>query len=148
MKLSFSKTGIQDYLNGMLDRTRLVTGWLNRVAYPMIIKDQRLRWQTEGSSEGASWEPLNPRYARVKLKRFAAYPGAGRKMLVATSRLVSGMTGDNTSDHYKLVQDTRIYVGTTIAYAKFVDEKRDITQLSDSSVDEIVSGLADYLVGG
>ncbi len=147
VSLKISVDGIGEYLNGMLDRTKLVRGWLNRVAYPMIIKAQQMRWMTEGASEGEGWAPINPRYAKWKLKKFADYPGGGRKTLIATSRLVKGMTGENLSDHYKLVTDRTLEVGTTINYARYVNETRNIVELGPETVDSLVQGLKDYILG-
>lgn len=145
--LKISEDGIKDYLGGMLNRANLVRGWLNRVAYPKIIQAQRRRWMTENESEGGKWEPLNPSYALRKLRKYRDYPGGGRKMLVATGRLVDGMTGDNTRDHYKLVTETTLEVGTTVSYARYVNEKRNIVDLSQETMDDLVDGLKDYLLG-
>lgn len=147
MKLKFSVDGISEHFKEMASRARLTQGWLNRVAYPRLIKAQRMRWQTEGASEDEKWEPLNPEYRRSKLKRFADYPGGGRKLLIATGRLIDSMTGEN-SDHWKLVTPTLLEVGTIVPYAGYVDEARDITSLSDQTVEEIADGLAEYITEG
>lgn len=69
-------------------------------------------------------------------------------MLIATGRLVAGMTGDNPADHYKLVEDKRIYVGTRIEYAKYVNEKRDIVRLGRDTVVMIQNRWKDYIQRG
>lgn len=147
VSLKISVDGIAKYLEGMADRTKLVKGWLNRVAYPKIIKAQRKRWMTEGASEGSKWKPLNPRYAKYKLKKFMDYPGSGRKMLVATGKLVDSMTGDSTTDHYKLVTDRSLEVGTKLSYARYVNEDRNFVELSKETVDDLVKGLNEYILG-
>jgi hypothetical protein len=147
IKLTVSVDGIRDRLSGMLNRAGLVRGWLNRVAYPKIIAAQRRRWITEGGSEGQVWAPLNPMYATRKLRKFADYPGGGRKMLIATGRLVDGMTGDNTADHYKMVTDRTLETGTTIDYARYVSEKRNIVDLSEETKQDLIEGLSKYLRG-
>lgn len=144
--LKISVDGISEYFKGLSSRAGLVRGWLNRVAYPTIIAAQRMRWVSEGASEGASWRPLNPSYAMRKLKRYASYPGSGRKVLIATGRLVGGMTGDNQADHYKLVTDTRLEVGTTIPYAEYVNEDRNISDLGPATVADLDQKLRDYLL--
>ena len=146
--VSIDPDGAGQYLMGMLDRSRLVDGWLNRVAYPTVIAKQRKRWETEGSSEGETWAPLNPAYAARKLKRFRDYPGAGRKMLIATSNLVSSVTGDKTDNHYKLVSGNRLETGTTISYGAWVNEKRDFVTLDQATIDELKAGLIAYLQSG
>lgn len=146
--LKVSLDGISEYFNKMIDRTKLVRGWLNRVAYPTIIQAQRMRWVSEGASEGASWVPLNPSYAMRKLRRYANYPGAGRKLLIATGRLVGGVTGDNPNDHYKLVKDTSLEVGTTINYAEYVNEVRNFTDLGDATTQHLAEQLSEYILRG
>lgn len=145
VRISFD--GIGNTLRGMLDRGNLVRGWLNRYAYPAIIAVQRQRWMSEGASEGAGWAPLNPTYARYKLRKFADFPGGGRKMLIATGKLVDGMTGDNMADHYKLVTTTKLEVGTLVSYAKYVNEKRNIVDLSEATIEKLSKSLNDYLTG-
>lgn len=145
--MTVSVDGISNTLNGMLSRAKLARGWLNRVGYPLIIEAQRIRWASEGSSEGASWKPLNQSYAKAKLKRFANSPGGGRKMLVATSRLVNSVTGDETKDHFKLVEENRISVGSLVEYAKYVNEARNFTKLGQATVDNIADQLGKYLRG-
>ncbi len=144
-------------MKGMLSRSKQVRGWLNRVAYPKIIQAQQMRWMTEGASEGEGWAPLKSEtYAKYKLKKYRDYPGQGRKLLVATSRLVDAMTGGNNiwtsgagkaGDHYKLVTDSSLETGTTIAYAKYVNEQRNIVDLSPETVNELTNELIKYLQG-
>ena len=148
VKLAISVNGIKNTVDGMLSRASLVSGWLNRVGYPMLIESQRMRWASEGASEGRSWAPLNPKYAIQKLKRYSSYPGGGRKLLIATGRLVAGVTGDQPADHYKLVEEKRISVGTTIPYAKYVDEARSITVLSPQTRNNIATRLGEYIRTG
>ena len=148
VSLKINVDGIGDLFKGMLDRAKVPRGYLNRVAYPVIIKAQQMRWMTEGASEGDGWAPLNPSYAKYKLRKYVDFPGGGRHMLVATNRLADGMMGKNMADHYKLVTDTSVEVGTTIPYAKYVDEKRNITDLSPETISELADGLRDYIVAG
>lgn len=156
ISLRIDTDGIGKFLNGMLSRSKQVRGWLNRVAYPKIIEAQQMRWQSEGASEGEPWKALDDKYAKYKLKKFRDYPGQGRKMLVATGRLVSGMTGGNNvwssgsyraGDHYKLVTENSLETGTTISYAKFVNEARNFTELSPETVQRLEEELREYLVG-
>lgn len=130
-----------------MSRGRLMSGWLNRVGYPLIIEAQRMRWASEGASEGDSWRALNPLYAMQKLKRFASFPGAGRKMLVATSRLVKSVTGDEMADHYKLVTDRSLETGTRVGYAKYVDEDRPFTKLGKATIQNLTDQLNAYIRG-
>lgn len=146
--LRISVDGAGNKLRAMLDRSGLIRGWLNRVAYPLIIEAQRIRWASENASEGSSWPQLNPSYATAKLKRFAAFPGGGRKMLIATGRLVESVTGDNTKDHYKLVEERRLTVGTMVGYAKYVDEDRNFTTFGKATKDNLTKRLNQYIQEG
>jgi len=147
IKLDISLDGITNKLNGMLSRANLVDGWLNRVAYPQIIQHQRQRWMTEGASEGEQWKPLNPKYRLRKLSQFRDYPGAGTKMLIATGKLVDSITGDNKTDHYKIVSGKCLEMGTKVSYAKYVDETRNFTRLSDQTIEDLKAQLRAYLGG-
>lgn len=147
IKLTVSTDGISRQLNSMLSRSGLVRGWLNRVGYPLVIEAQRLRWASEGASEGESWEPLNPRYATRKLKKWKAAPGGGRKMLIASGKLVDSVTGDNTADHYKLVENTKMEVGSLVLYAKWVNEKRNFVRLGPNTIKTLSDKLNQYLRG-
>ena len=140
--------GISKWAEKVLNRssTAGIRAWLNRVAYPKLLQVQLKRWQTEGSSEGETWAALNPDYARSKLKRFAGFPGGGRKMLIATGRLVQSMTGQS-GEGRKIVTENKLELVTTVPYAVYVDEKRDITGLSEETVDELVDELISYLMG-
>lgn len=148
ISLKLSVDGIGDYFRSMLKRSQLVRGWLNRVAYPIIIKAQRLRWMTQGASEGEGWAPLNPSYARYKLRKFAEFPGSGRKILIATGNLVNSVTGDDRKDHYKLVKENRLEVGTLLSYARFVNEARNFTDLGPDTEHKLATGLRDYILRG
>lgn len=69
-------------------------------------------------------------------------------MLVATSRLVGSMTGDNKTDHWKLVKGNELQMGTNVPYAGYVDDSRDITTLSEATVDRLAESARDYIVNG
>jgi hypothetical protein len=140
--------GISDWAKRVLNRSQGsgIRAWLNRYAYPEILNVQLQRWQTEGASEGVQWESLNPDYARSKLKRFANYPGGGRKMLIATGRLYESMTGRSTESR-KLVEENRITLASTVPYGGYVDDKRDITTLRDDTVERFADELLKYLMG-
>jgi hypothetical protein len=148
LKLRLSTDGISKVLSGMISRAGLVRGWLNRVGYPMIIEAQRMRWASENATEGASWKPLNPKYERYKAKKWASAPGGGRKMMIASGRLVDSVTGDDRKDHYKLVEEKRLSVGTTVPYAKYADEARNFTDLSDTTTQDLSDRLGEYIRTG
>lgn len=158
MKLGFDLDEISEHLKKMADRAMLVDGWLNRVAYPSLLNVQRRRWQTEGQSEGVKWAPISSlEYKKRKLKKFADYPGAGRKLLIATARLGYSMTQDKylrseaarADDHYKIVSGSKLEMGTFVPYARYQEEQgRDITTLSEATKDGLSESLAEYIQSG
>ncbi len=147
ISITISKDGISRKMNQMLMRGNLTSGWLNRVAYPKIIEAQRMRWASENATEGGSWRALNAGYAIQKLKRFASFPGGGRKMLIATGRLVDSVTGDNKQDHFKLVTQNRLETGTRVDYAKYVAEDRPFTAFGQNTIKDLTDSLNAYIRG-
>lgn len=143
--IEITQDGIGDLLRGMLGRFESIRGFLDRVIYPEVVQLQRERWMTENASQGEVWAPLKPEYAKYKLKKFSAYPGAGTKLLIATGALVDSMTGDG-KDHWKLVTDTRLEVGSLVAYAKYVNQARDIVGLRDEERSRFMKQILDYIV--
>jgi hypothetical protein len=156
--LKIDVKSLVNHFEQMLSRARLVDGWLNRVAYREILKVQKRRWETEGSSEGVPWAPVTSlAYKTYKLKKFRDYPGAGRKSLIATGRLAYSMTQDKAlandqvraSDHGKLVAGNRLVVESFVPYGKYQEEQgRDLTTLSDDTIKRLAEGLRDYIMKG
>lgn len=135
-------------LEKLLDPNLLGRGYLNRVAYPEIIKYQAKRFQTENVSvTGAPWTPLNPKYRERKIKQAARFgwPRGGQSIGVRTGRLFRSITGLDKSEHYKLVTDRTLETGTMVEYAGYFNESRDIVELSDKMLDDLAGGLARYL---
>lgn len=132
----------------LLDPAQLSRGYLNRVAYPKLVKYQAKRWQTENVSvTGSPWEPLNETYRTRKIKMAARYgwPRGGRSIGVRTGRLFRSMTGLDKSEHYKLVTEKRIEFGTLVEYAGYFNAQRDIVEISDQMIDDLAQDLANYL---
>ena len=134
----------------------MIRGWLNRKAYPEILKMQMRRWETQNNISGEGWEPwrpLNPKYAKSKLKRFADYPGGGRKMLIATGRLVDSMIG-RSREHRKTVSARSLEVSSTVPYGKYIDQgtenmvDRDISSIGRKTLDDLADSLVRYLLSG
>jgi len=159
---TINETSITQMFNNMLSRTKLADGWLNRVAVPLLYEVQRQRWMTENTSEGDQWAPLNPVYARYKLKRYGGgpkrdggtwpnYPGSGTKLMIATGRLVDSMSkpgGDGVKMVQRMGTTTRLTLGTLLDYAKYPNATRNFTDLSQSTVDNITEQYVAYVKGG
>lgn len=78
---------------------------------------------------------------------YKAYPGNGTKTNIATGRLLQSLLGEGPG-HYKLVKPTSLTIGTTVPYAKSVDESRSITELSKYTLEVISKELSSYLKAG
>lgn len=140
-------SGIEDNIQGMLDRSKSMQSYLNRVVYKQYQNAQRKRWMTENASEGTRWSPLNPKYREYKKKKFAAFDGRGTKMLIATDRLYKSVIGPG-ADHGKLVSDKRIEITWKTPYAVYVDEKRPFTEFGEQTMEQIYDGLAQFTMNG
>jgi hypothetical protein len=140
-------SGIEDNLNGMLDRSKRMQAYMNRVVYKQYQNAQRSRWMSEGNSEGDPWKALNPKYKERKKIIFAAYEGQGTKMLIATGRLFKSVIGPG-ADHKKIVTDKSIEVAWSTPYAVYVDEVRPFTEFGDKTMGEIYDGLAKFIMEG
>ena len=156
MRLRIVENGMQKWVDKITKRASPpdLRAWLNRYAYPQLLNVQLRRWQTEGASEGKKWAPLKPDYAKRKQTKFAAYPGGGRKMLIATARLVGSMSKTGHPDHRKMVTGNRLQLSSTVPYGEYINEgtknmpARDITTLSDATVKKFANELLKYLLGG
>lgn len=131
----------------MLDRSKKTKAYLDRVIYRQYQNAQRKRWISENSSEGIVWSRLNPKYAESKKKRFAAYPGQGTKMLIATGQLQSDVIGGG-SGHRKIVTDDSIAINWTTPYAVAVDSVRTFSTFGEKTMDEMYSGIAKFIMVG
>lgn len=138
---SVSKT-IEKRLDQMIKQASQTRAFLERVVYREYIKAQRKRWMTEGATDGwgplQKWTALNTKYAAWKRRRYAAAPGGGRKMLIATQRLFLAVVGEGDG-HKKLISDRSIVIGVDIPYAKYVNSSRPFFIFSD----EMMNGLKD-----
>jgi hypothetical protein len=146
---------IASKLNGMISRSKMAQGYLNRVVYKQYQAAQNQRWMTENASEAGAWERLSFAYAKRKLKKFASYDGSGSKMEIATGRLQKGVVGDtDPSEHRKIVTDTSIIISTSVPYAVYQDQgtpfmpKRTLSEFSVGTMGPIYAGLSQYIKTG
>lgn len=150
---SFQKTkdGVQRNLQAMVQRGKSVSSFLQRVIFPFYQQAQINRWQSEGSSEGLAWEPLNPVYAKRKAKIFAAYPGAGRALMVATGKLAKGVQAQDSSLYYKLISDESMTISVNlgaIPYAPYPGVMRPYMTFSDDTTQSWKDMITKYLING
>jgi hypothetical protein len=146
-----TKSGIEDALKATLNRLSKASAYADRVIWPQYQKAQIERWQTENSSQGETWEPLTPQYKKQKRKRFAAYPGAGNALMVATGRLAQGAQGQNPAYFNKLITDKQFVVAVNtgaLPYAKYPGVKRPFMVFNQETIDFWTKGLTAYLMRG
>lgn len=156
-----TKNDFQAKLDGMLSRSKMTQGAFARI-YTMYQKFQTERFMSEGASEGSSWEALKPDYEKRKLKEFRSYPGAGTKMLIATSTLAGAVIGPGSPfkgiDRHRAqfltdrmiirVEETGVNEkGRPFTYPHHVNEKRDFMTFSDKSLKLMKDELSKYIFG-
>jgi hypothetical protein len=141
------ESGITKSLEEMASRTRSVQAYFKRIIYRQYQNAQRERWITENASEQGEWKRLDPVYEERKKRQFAAFPGRGEKMLIATGRLVSAVIGQPRSPEHRMTATNRsIEVAWTTPYAAYVDEVRPFSRFSEETMDEMMEGLGRFLV--
>ena len=131
--------------------------------YPLYQKLQTERFQTENSSEGQKWKPIEEEYRTYKLKRFKSYPGGGRKTLVATSTLGGSVIGQGApfqgvDKHVALFKKYSMQIsvkqggqnatGKPFDYAGYVAEVRPFMKFSEKSVKLMKDELKKFILGG
>lgn len=66
--------------------------WAARTLPRLYGNAQRMRWASDGSTEGRTWDPpMSPGYVKWKTRYFAGWAGGGTKTQLASSRLMAGM---------------------------------------------------------
>lgn len=153
VKLIKKKEGISNKLNGLIDRTKSSKTFLQLVLYPMYQNMQMARWMSENTSEGAKWASLTPRYKAYKAIKFVNYPGSGTKMLIAKGRLFGSVVGPkakslgfDTSDHRKLITNSKLKVQSATSYARHVAEKRPFMEFGQASKDQMKRALKAFIL--
>lgn len=143
--------GIGDDLRAIVSRGRNASAYLDRVIWPAYQQAQVDRWASENSSQGPRWNALSPSYAKSKPKRFAAYPGGGRALMVATSRLSQGAQGRDTAYFMRSITDKTITVAINLSalpYASYPAKTRPFMNFSDEQISEWTDGVAQYVMKG
>lgn len=136
---------ISTRMDEMLKRTSKIQGYLNRVIYPLYQKAQVKRWRTEGASETGPWKQLGEKYLKWRQRHF---PAAGERIGIRSAILAPSMTGATKKDHFKMVTKNELIVGSTLFYAGYFDEDRDINEFSARTEDKWRKNISDYVVNG
>jgi hypothetical protein len=149
LNVSKVKDGITLNLEAIVTRGRSPGSYAQRVILPLFKQAQLDRWESENSSQGEQWVPLNPHYAKRKRLKFASYPGAGSKLMIATDTLRQAATGG--TGFLKLITDDYIILGVdtgAVPYAAYPAATRPIMKFSDEQEQEWVDGVARYIMTG
>lgn len=136
-----------DVTKRLFAKIRLVqdmSGFANRVLYRLYQQKQIKRWDTENESEGDNWKRLNPDYEAYKRRRYAKYPYSGKRIGVATGRLLKSVVGPH-EDHKKVRMGQGFLVLTSVPYAQRFDQTRSITGFGKETVEEFRSAVREYL---
>ena len=104
VKMEEKRNTIKQRNQEMLTRANSMQAFFKRNILKMYQDAQRKRFSTENQSEGKHWPELEGNYKTYKRKRFAAYPGSGRKMMIATDALRRATIDDvyNIATNFKL----------------------------------------------
>lgn len=141
-----TQNSVTQALQEKIERGKSMRAFLDRVVYTEYQNAQRERWMTEGASEGFAWPALKSlTYIRQKSRKFAAFPGGGKKMMIATGRLYNSVTGDSAQEHRKVVTDNSIDIYTTVDYAQYTDEARTFTKFGDDFRTRIQQAIVNYM---
>lgn len=152
MKASLKMEGkILKRMDAMIEKGKSPRAFLERVVYPSYLRAQMKRWMSEGRSDGVgsmpAWAPLSTVYKKAKLKRWAAAPGAGTKMLIAGGKLYQAVL-DEGPGHRKIVSEKSLIVGidpAEVPYAKYVNAKRPFFIFSDKFMKGVKSKYAKFM---
>lgn len=137
-----SNKKLQDKFIAYQQRALSLQGFMSTKVAEKYERLQRKRWITENVSEGSQWQPLNPKYAAYKRKRWMNAPGGGRHILVASGDLYKGMI----SGYRKIATDRKLIISTNIEYARHVDEARTFSKWGRESIGEFRTMIYDFVV--
>jgi hypothetical protein len=150
-------------LDNIVSRAKDPTAFIKTNLFRIYQIAQQRRWMSEGASENETWKPLNPKYAEYKRRRYGggvskrdgtkwpSYPGAGKKINIATSRLAGSVIGRDSGfdlgvgEQRVKVTPTSLYVGTVVPYAKEVDDVRNIFHFSKMTINNMKSAYAQFI---
>jgi hypothetical protein len=141
---------ISPYHDKLTNRMNSIQGFLNRNIFRMYQQAQLERWKSENTSEGEQWAPLTAQYAQRKKKKFAAFPGAGQKIMIATGKLYETTTGRNPKGLRKVATNKSLIIKIDdgyIPYAKFAAEERPIMEFSEATIQDMKDAVVDYIKG-
>lgn len=145
-----TNSGIENALQDILKRGRSTEAFLNRVTFAQYKQAQITRWETQGASEIGKWDELTEPYATRKLKKCKNMPGAGRIVMIATSKLKDAATGQSAA-LFKIVSNSgmKVFIDTSsIPYAAYPGITRPFMKFSYTTEKKMVDDVVAYLMAG
>jgi len=154
--LTKKSDSIQARNQAMLDRANTMQSFLNRVIFKMYQDAQRLRWASEGGSEGYPWEQLNSKYETWKKKKYQKYDGSGSKLMVATNALhqsaIENAAKIATNENITITVNSDVQNPETKKsvsnYAKYAAHARPIMKFSQDTIDTFRDAIQTYIATG
>lgn len=125
---------VTDKLNNMMKTTSFFEQWVIKRFQPMFQKIQQKRWQSEGSSEGKQWDPINPRYAEWKKEKYKDSFGHGEQLLIATGKLYKALTLADDGAWERILLSNTIVLNFDVDYAAQVGEFRPILEFREDTI--------------
>jgi hypothetical protein len=148
---SFIKTrdDIAKDLEAIAERGASFQSYFNHILYPLYQNAQIERWESQNATQGETWAPITPVYAKQKKKKFASYPGAGTVLMVATEELYRAARGEGNS--LKMADDTMLRVSIdldALPYAKYPGVMRPFMLFSDQQEYDWAYDATRYVMRG
>lgn len=144
---------VEKGLKAMVERAKTMTAVLNGPVYRAYQAAQMKRWETQGRSEGSrnGWADNKEPYRTEKRSRFAAFPGEGSHVMVATSRLANAAIGRDSSGFTKIATDSKLIIRINLSvlpYAAYPAEERPFMAFGTDSVTAFRGIITKYIMRG
>lgn len=149
IKWTTKQDGITESLTAMLNRAHSLSALFNGPIYRVYQNAQIKRWESSGSSEGSTWAPV--RDPEAKKIKYAAYPGGGRKTMVATTLLSRSAIGQNSSGIAKIATSTGLTVKINLGvvpYAAYPADARPYMQFGKKTITQMRDMISKYVKSG
>lgn len=147
------ESSILQKLNELKNSVKNLDAVIARRIWPLYQELQVERFKSQNQSEGETWSPLSPKYYKWKTSRtFFKREGkkvpikaGGKQTLVLTGALYSAIMAKGSGGS-RVIQNGKLIVNITLDYAEDVNERRNFTDFSISSLNKMKQELVDYLL--
>lgn len=133
-KLTKVEDTVTAKLKMMIQQTTFFEQYVLTRFQPLFQRVQQKRWQTENSSEGPRWAPIDKFYATYKKTKYSANFGHGDNLMIASGRLYKSLTLDNDGDWNRILSGTTVVFNFDVEYAAFADAVRPILEFSNQTL--------------